>query len=178
MQIKIVLFIISILIVPPIYADEMYKWVDDEGVLHVTDDPGGIPEKYRDSKLLKREEMTTSPSPRKSESKNIHTNDSYEKESYGEHPLYWWKDAFERLESKIRYIEAEVRRTKNSIAAYDNAAYDKAKPRIKSKEEISNYESLRMEVTMLEKRLREAKEEMAELQRKATYHGVPRNIRE
>jgi hypothetical protein len=30
-----------------IYPAEIYKWVDNNGVVHFTDDPGTIPEKYR-----------------------------------------------------------------------------------------------------------------------------------
>lgn len=32
----------------PPSSSQMFKWVDDEGVVHVTNDQGSIPEKYRD----------------------------------------------------------------------------------------------------------------------------------
>lgn len=161
------------IIVTSIYADEMFKWVDEEGILHFTDDPTSIPEKYIDSKLLKREEMTTSSSPKKPGQNNEHTKNSGEDQLYGEQPIYWWKGAFERLKGETRYIEAELRRTRNSIASYDQS-----KSKIKSKEEISNYEGLKTEIITLEERLGKVREELEELQRKATYHGVPRKIRE
>jgi len=35
-------------------GQEVYKWVDEKGTVHFTDDPGQIPEKYRDQ-IQKRE---------------------------------------------------------------------------------------------------------------------------
>ena len=32
----------------PVSSSPIYKWVDDEGVVHVTNEIGSIPEKYRD----------------------------------------------------------------------------------------------------------------------------------
>jgi clan AA aspartic protease (TIGR02281 family) len=40
------LFIIMAILVPSSYG-EMYKWVDEKGTVHFTDDPSSIPEKYR-----------------------------------------------------------------------------------------------------------------------------------
>ncbi len=47
---RLVIFLISLLFISSMLsnAGQMYKWVDDEGNLHVTDNPTTIPAKYRD----------------------------------------------------------------------------------------------------------------------------------
>ena len=47
---RLVIFLISLLFISSMLsnAGRMYKWVDDEGSLHVTDNPTSIPAKYRD----------------------------------------------------------------------------------------------------------------------------------
>lgn len=61
----IVPFIIMMLavLVPSSYGD-MYKWVDEEGTVHFTDDLSTIPEKYReDVESLKLLKETSTPHP-------------------------------------------------------------------------------------------------------------------
>lgn len=47
---RLLTFLISLLFIFSMFAfaGQMYKWVDDEGNLHVTDNPTSIPAKYRD----------------------------------------------------------------------------------------------------------------------------------
>ena len=47
MRFIILLIILLTVLVPSGYA-EMYKWVDEKGTIHFTDDPSSIPEKYRE----------------------------------------------------------------------------------------------------------------------------------
>lgn len=42
------ILIILIIFVPSICFGEIYKWVDEKGTVHFTEDPETIPEKYRD----------------------------------------------------------------------------------------------------------------------------------
>ena len=47
-QMKFVLLCIALLVISiPFSYAEMYKWVDDKGTVHFTDDPSNIPEEYR-----------------------------------------------------------------------------------------------------------------------------------
>lgn len=53
--------IICIALVSPCYG-EMYKWVDEKGTLHFTDDLSNIPEKYRpDAETRKAPKEVSSP---------------------------------------------------------------------------------------------------------------------
>ena len=64
MRTAILFFILLVLFAIPSYG-EMYKWADEKGTVHFTDDPSSIPEKYRtdaesrktpkDAPVLKRE---------------------------------------------------------------------------------------------------------------------------
>ena len=47
------------------FGQEVYKWVDEKGTAHFTDDLGLVPEKYRDQILTEKrpKEPTPSPSP-------------------------------------------------------------------------------------------------------------------
>ncbi|OGP55387.1 MAG: hypothetical protein A2162_11755, partial [Deltaproteobacteria bacterium RBG_13_52_11b] len=71
MRTAILFFILLVLSVMPSYG-EMYKWVDEKGTVHFTDDPSSIPEKYRtdaesrktpkEAPALKKEERPSSAS--------------------------------------------------------------------------------------------------------------------
>ena len=47
------------------HADEIYKWVDEKGTVHLTDDPKTIPEKYRDQVQIKTFKESTPTMPLK-----------------------------------------------------------------------------------------------------------------
>jgi len=54
---------VLVLAVFPAYA-EMYKWVDEKGTVHFTDDPSNIPEKYRqDAESRKPSKEISAPQP-------------------------------------------------------------------------------------------------------------------
>jgi hypothetical protein len=51
-----------LLISSVVSAQEIYRWTDEKGVAHFTDDPSLIPEKYRDQTKMERI-RTESPPP-------------------------------------------------------------------------------------------------------------------
>ncbi len=52
---KIVLFvIIGLTLSSMAFGQEVYKWVDEQGTVHLTDDLGQVPEKYRDQVQKKK----------------------------------------------------------------------------------------------------------------------------
>jgi clan AA aspartic protease (TIGR02281 family) len=64
-KMRLILFLIIMLtfFVPSSYG-EMYKWVDEKGTVHFTDDPSSIPEKYRqDAETRKPPKETSTPQP-------------------------------------------------------------------------------------------------------------------
>jgi hypothetical protein len=49
---------------------QIYKWVDEEGIIHFTDDPSKIPEKYISQSEKSKQDVTISPSIEVEESKD------------------------------------------------------------------------------------------------------------
>jgi len=81
MKFFLLIFILLVGMVPSSYG-EMYKWVDEKGTVHFTDDLSSIPEKYRqDAETRKppkeiftpqpKEKPTSTPSPKISEGEGI-----------------------------------------------------------------------------------------------------------
>ena len=81
MKFFLLIFILLVGMVPSSYG-EMYKWVDEKGTVHFTDDLSTIPEKYRqDAETRKapkeiltpqpKEKSTSTPSPKISEGEGI-----------------------------------------------------------------------------------------------------------
>jgi clan AA aspartic protease (TIGR02281 family) len=63
MRFAILLIILLTVFVPTSYG-EMYKWVDEKGTIHFTDDLSSIPEKYRpDAELRKPPKEISAPQP-------------------------------------------------------------------------------------------------------------------
>ncbi|HUL30262.1 MAG TPA: aspartyl protease family protein [Thermodesulfobacteriota bacterium] len=62
---RVLPFIIALAFFVPSSYGDMYKWVDDKGVVHFTDDVSNIPEKYReDAETRKSPQETLTPKPR------------------------------------------------------------------------------------------------------------------
>jgi clan AA aspartic protease (TIGR02281 family) len=63
MRLVILFIILSTVFVPASYG-EMYKWVDEKGTIHYTDDLSSIPEKYRpDAETRKPSQEISAPKP-------------------------------------------------------------------------------------------------------------------
>ena len=64
MRLLIFVIMLATVFVPSSYG-EMYKWVDDKGAVHFTDDVSNIPEKYRENaETRKSPKETPTPKPR------------------------------------------------------------------------------------------------------------------
>lgn len=172
--------LLAFLVLLPLSVNaEFYRWTDDKGVLHVTDDPSNVPQKYWDQGKLKKEEVKPAPSAREAEQPAMPAaggQPAEEKaEMYGDQPLDWWKSKFEELRSNISDSEGTLAREKNFVSIYEGGL---RLGKIYSRDEISQYENYKKDIASLEEKVKNLKSELGELQRKATTHGVPRNIRE
>lgn len=155
---------------------DIYKWTDDEGVVHVTDDPTNIPDKYWEQEKVKKEEVKPAPETKPAQPVKPSPAPKTEKiELYGDYPLDWWTYKFRELRKNIADNEQRIETEKSFISVFEGGRrYGK----IFTDEEISQYESYQAEVPVLEEKVQKLKDELEELQRKATLYGVPRSVRE
>lgn len=156
----------------PALAD-IYKWTDEEGVLHITDDLGKVPEEYRGNV-----DVTETKPPREvppEEGPVVEPPPAVEvKELFGGVPLSWWKKQFKEIRESIAEVEGAHAKKKQFVQVYESGSkygllYEKS--------DFETYERYKKEIPEDEKRLGELTEELEKLQRKARSAGVPKKVR-
>jgi hypothetical protein len=163
---KIILIIILFIFISTSGFAQVYKWVDDKGVVHFTDDVTKIPDRYRpktDKIGMPEEKSETKPegdpSPKRRE-------DTY-KDQLGRGEEYWknrveeWKrksrTAQERIEgTRIKYNELTEKFNDSKSSTERNQL---RRERDQVKQEMDQYKSQLEEAkTMLEKKIPEEAE--------------------
>lgn len=175
MVFKTLLVSIFILIAFPFPSSaEIYKWTDDEGVIHVTDDPTKIPDKYWIERKVRKEEVKPTP-PEIQPAKPTPAPEEKKIELYGDYPLDWWIYKFKGVRKDIEDNEKKLEERTNFVTTFEGG---RRYGQIFTKDQVSLYERYKADIPVIEEKLRKLKEELEELQRKATTYGVPREIRE
>ncbi|HHL40268.1 MAG TPA: DUF4124 domain-containing protein [Deltaproteobacteria bacterium] len=155
---------------------EIYRWVDEEGVVHITDDLHKVPQEYRG----KAEVMESSPPPEKparpaAPQRRPPAEEEEEKERlYGGQPLGWWEDLFRQKREEIAGLESSIREKERFVEAFESG---RRFGQIFSDEYIRRYEKYKAELPADRKTLKAYREELDRLVRKARALGVPRRIR-
>lgn len=179
----IILFIASfLLVVTPGFA-KLYKWTDEKGELHVVDTISKIPEEYlhlfldeegNELELEEEEEGGGSyqhiapPKGKKSTAPVI------DLDVYGDHPLIWWKNTFDKSFREIEELEGSYEDKKDLVDLYEKG---RRKGQRYSEEETMDYFKNKKSVKEKNDALQKLKDDLQELRRKARYHGVPKKIR-
>ena len=95
-------------------AAEIYRWIDDDGVVHITDDRSNIPDKYWEEERVKKEEIK--PSQNDTQAVAPEAAETYKGgdtgEIFGDYPLEWWIDTFRETRQNIADIKASLDREK------------------------------------------------------------------
>lgn len=154
---------------PPKTRD-VYRWTDDGGELHFTDDPSTIPAKYRRNAEVTRGEpldelragLPTPTAPSPSVSASSSGPDEQE-----------WRGRFKAAHDEIARLEKAIADDKERLAGSELA------PRPYGGGMRINPEAVAAErrVVENEKRLIEAKQRLEDLDRQAGYEAVPREWR-
>jgi hypothetical protein len=188
------LLLLLLFIAQAAYAD-VYHWIDKQGVFHITDDIGKVPEEYRSEAGVivtepDEEEPLIEPPPSKM------PEPRGQEELYGDHPLSWWIERFSRIKKEIEERESELARKEMFIDVFDrgwmmrelylrvkrgedsDALRALERGAIYTPEEIEAYERYKDEVLGEDKEFKRLEKELDELRRKARIHGVPRKIRD
>ncbi|MBI5468683.1 MAG: DUF4124 domain-containing protein [Deltaproteobacteria bacterium] len=164
----IILFLTS----SAVYA-QFYEWTDKDGVTHITDDLGKVPESLRpDVKIHK-----TTPAVEEEEAPPVPEipNGEAAPELYGDHSLEWWLNTFRKIREEKQAIESSVAAKEQYINIFDGG---RRVGQVYSREVVERYENFKKEVLADRERLKGFQDELDELTRKATIAGVPRAIRE
>ncbi|MCX8116511.1 MAG: DUF4124 domain-containing protein [Desulfobacterota bacterium] len=162
---KLLLFLLIIGITKVSYG-QIYKWVDEKGVVHFTDDPTNVPEKYR-SKADEVGVKEERPALRSGEASPRESKGEPYKDRLGRGEEYWrnrveeWrkrlKSAQEKLEElRVKYNELTE---KFNDAKTTIARQQIRQERDRIKQEMDHYRSLTEEAKMmLEKKIPEEAE--------------------
>jgi hypothetical protein len=172
----LITFLFSIAL--PVFSDaEIYKWVDDRGNVHFADNP---PE---GSEMVYETLGEVSSSSRKEaahgteEARLISSTSAL----YSGKPIYFWRDQFETLNSKIAMKQRDIRLLKSAIDKTDMYQPEKTSGMIIYPRELrvdgrllNSRAQFIEEWTRQTERLRELEEERQALRDKAESAGVPR----
>jgi len=162
----------------PVVADgEIYKWVDDRGNFHFSDSPPGgsevVYETLREVSSSSRKEAAHD-----AEKTRLPSSTSA---LYSGKPLYFWRDQFETLNSKIAMKQRDIRLLKSAIDKTDMYQPEKKSGMIIYPRELrvdgrllNTRAQFIEEWTRQTERLRELEEERQALRDKAESAGVPR----
>ncbi len=160
---------------PPLFAN-LYKWEGPNGVLHITDDLGKVPEALRHNvevfpiKPHLKKNMGEAP---------VHippTQLKREKppELYGGQTLQWWKDAFDKIGEDMDTLKDEMRVKRQFISVFEGG---RRFGQTYGDVEVSLYKRYKKEIIKDRESLNDLEDELKELRRKATNNAVPRSIR-
>ena len=159
------------LLLPAPSAADLYRWTDSDGVIHITDDLGRVPERRRHGvETFKSTPVEEAPTP----PPRIVRKERKGAELYGDHPVEWWLNTFRKKRSEIQSLEAGIESKKQFISVFDGG---RRFGQIYGKEEIKRYERYKVEVAEDFTRLEELKGALTELERKARIYGVPKEVR-
>lgn len=160
---------------------EWYRWVDDEGKLHVTDDIGTIPDEKRFEMEVfkvtppeKRQEVRQ-PVPEASPGAPAPGVDKGDAELYGGETLRWWKESFVGLNKEISELEEEVQTKERFVELFISG---RRVGQIYGEDDVRTYESYSAELPKDQESLERLKTRREELVQRATKAGVPRAVRE
>jgi hypothetical protein len=159
-----------VLLLPAGSAADLYLWTDSDGVLHITDDLGKVPQGRRSGvKTFKSTPLEAAPAARPAPPVYIE-KERKGAELYGDHPVEWWLNTFRKTRSEIQSLEAGIESKRQFISVFEGG---RRFGQIYGKEDIERYELFKVEAAEDSSRLDELKAGMAELKRKAAIYGVP-----
>ncbi len=166
------LLIILLAGLSPVLA-EIYHWTDEDGVLHITDDLGKVPEEQR-GKVNVFETKPAREGPPE-EGPVVEPPPAVEvEELYDGMLLSWWKKQFKEIRKSIAGVEGAYTKKKQFVEVFEAG---RRFGQVYEERDIETYERYKKEIPEDEERLEGLAEELEELQRKARSAGVPKKVR-
>jgi hypothetical protein len=173
----ILAILIPSILLPMVADGEIYKWVDKRGNPHFSDTPPPCGVVVYETV---KEVSSSSQKESGGHSEKIHLSSS-SPSLYSGKPLYFWRDQFEMLSSKIAMKQRDLRLLKSAIDKTDMYHPEKKSGMIIYPRELrvdgkllNTRTQFIEEWTRQTERLRELEEELRSLREKAKLAGVPR----
>ncbi len=165
-------FVLFLLLLPVDSSAEFYRWIDSEGVLHVTDDLGRVPQSKRHGvQTYESTPADESPAP---SPYVVKERKGVKAELYGDYPAEWWLNTLRKKRSDVQSIEAGIQSKKQFISLFEGG---RRFGQIYETEDVKKYELFKVEILEDTLKLKTAQAELVELERKAVAHGVPEGVR-
>lgn len=159
---KYIFIIILIILSTSFSIAEVYKWVDDQGVVHFTDDFTQIPEKYR-PKIEKMEMSNEKVEPETEKEPPSKKKDTY-KDRLGRGEEYWkgivgeWSKKLKILQEKVESLRIKynevTEKINNSKSSVERSNLRRERDQIKN-EMDQNKSQIEKAKYMLEKKIPE-----------------------
>jgi len=156
------IFMISIFVASQVNGQEIYRWVDEKGILHFVDDLTQVPEKYRD--LIQKKEPPKEPIPSPSvssqgEEVKIESDPSSVRKDLHGRGEDWWrakaKEANDKLQGAQNNYDSAYRTWKAKEQQREDGKFKSHGPR---KRLMSEIDELEEKVRERQKELEEARE--------------------
>lgn len=176
MRIKFLISALILIFFAPLAHADLYEWVDEEGIIHITDQIEKVPPEYK-AKLKVHKSTPASEPERVEESAQRPAMPEGERgeELYGDHTLNWWKEEFARKKDEVQSLEAGVTSKRQYVQIFESG---RRFGQVYGTTEIATYKTYKKELPEDEERLIKLKDELEELRRKARIVGVPEYVRQ
>ncbi len=175
--------ILPALLFPTVSGAELYKWRDADGKLHVTDDLHKVPrEKRRNVDTQPTVSIPQGESGESTRSTGTGYTDDYSQggyeetsgvELYGGESFEWWASEFERLNTKVEWLERNNKNMEEYIKVFEGG---RRFGQVFASDEVARYNENKRDLPEDKALLVEVKEELAELRRRAVGYGIPDEI--
>jgi len=161
---------------PPTAGAEWYKWVDEDGVLHVTDDPNRVPREKRG----RVEEVSPDELPHVGEEGPPSARPVMEEraapapELYGGRTLEWWKESFAAMRRDLAELKKEIARKEDLVNVFEGG---RRFGQIFTEEQVETYQNYKDSLSKDRESVEKIREEVESLRSRARRAGVPRSVR-
>lgn len=153
----------------------MYRWVDKDGVLHVTDDEFKVPAEYRKNMIIIEESEPKPPSVQAPVEPIPSPRNKAEEELYGDHTLQWWRSEIKRRRDDMARSEKDYGARKQFVEVFEKG---RNMGQIYEQSEVDIYNKYKKEIPEIENLIKKLAEELEDIKDKARRAGVPKKDRE
>lgn len=153
----------------------MYRWVDKDGVLHVTDDEFKVPAEYRKNMIVIEEAEPKPPSVQAPVEVVPSPRNKADEEIYGDRALQWWRSEIKRRKDDMARSEKDYGARKQFVEVFEKG---RNMGQIYEQSEVDIYNKYKKEIPEIKKLVKKLAEELEDIKDKARRAGVPKKDRE